>query len=121
MKIRCQQTEPFPLLLQLTLMAFIVMTTFFRTEMKHDFVYGSIYMGALFFALDTIMFNGFAELAMTVMKLPVFFKQRDLLFFPAWAYTIPSWILQIPITFLEVGIYVFITYFVVGFDPSVGR
>ncbi|TVU03324.1 hypothetical protein EJB05_51147, partial [Eragrostis curvula] len=102
----------------LTLMAFIVMTTFFRTEMKHDLVYGGIYMGALYFALDTIMFNGFAELGMTVMKLPVFFKQRDLLFFPAWAYTIPSWILQIPITFLEVGVYVFTTYYVIGFDSN---
>jgi hypothetical protein len=78
-------------------------------------------MGALYFALDTIMFNGFAELGMTVMKLPVFFKQRDLLFFPAWAYTLASWILQIPITFFEVGVYVFTTYYVVGFDPSVSR
>ncbi|XP_062214779.1 ABC transporter G family member 37-like isoform X2 [Phragmites australis] len=105
----------------LTLMAFIVMTTFFRTNMHRDSTYGMIYMGALYFALDTIMFNGFAELAMTVMKLPVFFKQRDLLFFPAWAYTIPSWILQIPITFFEVGVYVFTTYYVIGFDPSVSR
>uniref|UniRef100_A0A0E0FPE5 ABC transporter domain-containing protein n=1 Tax=Oryza nivara TaxID=4536 RepID=A0A0E0FPE5_ORYNI len=105
----------------LTLMALIVMTTFFRTSMRHDRDYGMIYLGALYFALDTVMFNGFAELAMTVMKLPVFFKQRDLLFFPAWAYTIPSWILQIPITFLEVGVYVFITYYVIGFDPSVSR
>ncbi|KAL6842808.1 hypothetical protein ACP4OV_027652 [Aristida adscensionis] len=105
----------------LTLMAFIVMTTFFRTNLHRDPSYGAVYMGALYFALDTIMFNGFAELAMTVMKLPVFFKQRDLLFFPAWAYTIPSWILQIPITFLEVGVYVFTTYYVIGFDPSVSR
>ncbi|XP_037413167.1 ABC transporter G family member 37 [Triticum dicoccoides] len=105
----------------LTLMAFIVMTTFFRTNMRRNVEYGTIYLGALFFALDTIMFNGFAELAMTVMKLPVFFKQRDLLFFPAWAYTIPSWILQIPITFVEVGVYVFTTYYVIGFDPSVSR
>ncbi|XP_006644354.1 ABC transporter G family member 37 [Oryza brachyantha] len=105
----------------LTLMALIVMTTFFRTSMRHDQEYGPIYLGAMYFALDTVMFNGFAELAMTVIKLPVFFKQRDLLFFPAWAYTIPSWILQIPITFLEVGVYVFITYYVIGFDPSVSR
>ncbi|KQK03837.1 ABC transporter G family member 32 [Brachypodium distachyon] len=105
----------------LTLMAFLVMTTFFRTEMRRDSTYGTIYMGALYFALDTIMFNGFSELGMTVTKLPVFFKQRDLLFFPAWAYTIPSWILQIPITFVEVGIYVFTTYYVIGFDPSVSR
>jgi hypothetical protein len=51
----------------------------------------------------------------------VFFKQRDLLFYPAWAYAIPSWILKIPITFVEVGGYVFITYYVMGFDPNVGR
>ncbi|KAM0873038.1 hypothetical protein ACQ4PT_038324 [Festuca glaucescens] len=105
----------------LTVMAFIVMTTFFRTKMRRDETYGQIYLGALFFAIDTIMFNGFAELGMTVMKLPVFFKQRDLLFFPAWAYTLPSWILQIPITFVEVGVYVFTTYYVIGFDPSVSR
>uniref|UniRef100_A0A0D9V0K2 ABC-2 type transporter domain-containing protein n=1 Tax=Leersia perrieri TaxID=77586 RepID=A0A0D9V0K2_9ORYZ len=46
---------------------------------------------------------------------------RDLLFFPAWTYTIPSWILQIPVTFFEVGVYVFTTYYVVGFDPGVSR
>jgi hypothetical protein len=118
--IRCHHSELLPSL-QLTLMAFIVMTTFFRTNMHRDTTYGQIYLGALFFAIDTIMFNGFAELGMTVMKLPVFFKQRDLLFFPAWAYTIPSWILQIPITFVEVGVYVFTTYYVIGFDPSVSR
>ena len=78
-------------------------------------------MGALYFALDTVMFNGFAELAMTVLKLPVFFKQRDLLFFPAWSYTIPSWILKIPITFIEVAGYVFLTYYVIGFDPNISR
>ncbi|KAG2590008.1 hypothetical protein PVAP13_5NG316444 [Panicum virgatum] len=105
----------------LTLMSLVVMTTFFRTNMHRNLTYGGIYMGALYFALDTVMFNGFAELAMTVLKLPVFFKQRDLLFFPAWAYTIPSWILQIPITFFEVGVYVFSTYYVIGFDPSVSR
>jgi hypothetical protein len=82
---------------------------------------GGIYMGALFFGVLTIMFNGFSELALTVLRLPVFFKQRDLLFFPAWAYTIPSWILKIPIAFIEVSEYVFLTYYVIGFDPNVGR
>jgi hypothetical protein len=90
--------------------------------MKRDSVTsGGIYMGALFFGVLTIMFNGFSELALTVLKLPVFFKQRDLLFFPAWAYTIPSWILKIPIAFIEVSEYVFLTYYVIGFDPNVGR
>ncbi|KAL6334331.1 hypothetical protein AAG906_014732 [Vitis piasezkii] len=82
---------------------------------------GSIYTGALFFTVVMIMFNGMAELAMTIAKLPVFYKQRDLLFYPAWAYALPSWVLKIPITFVEVGVWVFITYYVIGFDPNVER
>lgn len=103
-------------------MALITMTIFFRTEMHRDSVTdGGIYMGALFFGIMTVMFNGFSELAMTILKLPVFFKQRDLLFYPAWSYTIPTWILKIPISFVEVGVWVFTTYYVIGFDPNVGR
>ena len=82
---------------------------------------GQIYTGALFFAVIVTMFNGMAELSMTIAKLPVFYKQRDLLFYPSWAYALPSWILKIPITFLEVAVWVFITYYVIGFDPNVGR
>jgi hypothetical protein len=82
---------------------------------------GGIYLGALFFAVIMIMFNGLSELALTIIKLPVFFKQRDLRFFPAWAYTIPTWILKIPVSFVEVGGFVFMAYYVIGFDPNVGR
>ncbi|TXG75396.1 hypothetical protein E1A91_1Z018500v1 [Gossypium mustelinum] len=95
--------------MQLTVMALITMTLFFRTEMHKDSVQGGrIYMGALFFGMD-------------YDYLPVFYKQRDLLFFPSWAYALPSWILKIPITFLEVSIWVFITYYVIGFDPNAER
>jgi hypothetical protein len=107
---------------QLMVVSIIAMTVFFRTKMKHGSVAdGSLYMAALFFGVLMIMFNGFTDMALIVSKLPVFFKQRDLLFFPAWAYTIPSWILKIPITFIEVGGYVFMTYYVIGFDPNVSR
>ncbi|KAK3123186.1 hypothetical protein QOZ80_8AG0625730 [Eleusine coracana subsp. coracana] len=107
---------------QLLLTSIIAMTLFFRTKMKHDSVAdGGVYMSALFFGVLMIMFNGFTEISLTIAKLPVFFKQRDLLFFPAWSYTIPSWILKIPITFIEVGGYAFMTYYVIGFDPSVTR
>ncbi|KAL6538891.1 hypothetical protein OROMI_025217 [Orobanche minor] len=61
-----------------------------------------------------------SELAMTIAKLPVFYKQRDL-FFPAWSYALPTWIIKIPVTFLEVGMWGFLTYYVIGFDPNVGR
>ena len=78
-------------------------------------------MGALFFGVGMLMFNGMADLALTIAKLPVFYKQRDLLFFPAWSYALPTWILKIPITFVEVGVWVVLTYYVIGFDPNVGR
>ncbi|KAJ8497976.1 hypothetical protein OPV22_008528 [Ensete ventricosum] len=107
---------------QLTIMALIAMTVFLRTNMHRDSVTeGGLYMGALFFGVVMVMFNGFSETAMTILKLPVFFKQRDLLFYPAWSYAIPSWILKIPISFAEVAVWVFTTYYVIGFDPNVGR
>ncbi|XP_030545028.1 pleiotropic drug resistance protein 1-like [Rhodamnia argentea] len=107
---------------QLTMMAIIAMTLFLRTKMHRDTITdGGVYIGALFFAVTMIMFNGMAELSMTIAKLPSFYKQRDLLFFPAWAYALPTWILKIPITFVEVAVWVFITYFVIGYDPNVGR
>lgn len=103
-------------------MAIIGMTLFLRTNMHRDnLIDGGIYLGALFFSVVMIMFNGMSELSMTIAKLPVFYKQRDLLFYPSWAYSLPSWILKIPISFLEVAVWVFITYYVMGFDPNVGR
>lgn len=98
------------------------MTIFLRTEFAtNDQTDAGLYMAALFFALVMTMFNGFAELNMTVAKLPVFYKQRDLLFFPAWAYSLPTWILKIPIAFVETAVWTFFTYYVIGFDPNISR
>ncbi|XP_042482887.1 pleiotropic drug resistance protein 1-like, partial [Macadamia integrifolia] len=81
-------------MVQITVVAFITMTIFLRTEMKCDSVTdGGIFLGALFYALNFLMFNGLPELAMTVMKLPVFYKQRDFFFYPAWAYLLPTWMM----------------------------
>ncbi|KAG8379883.1 hypothetical protein BUALT_Bualt07G0135600 [Buddleja alternifolia] len=107
---------------QIIVMAFVCMTHFFRTTMhRRNIEDGFIFHGALFYATTLVMFNGLAEVSMTIYKLPVFYKQRDSLFFPAWVYSIPTWILKIPISFVEVGVWVFITYYVIGFDPNVGR
>jgi len=103
-------------------MAMIAMTLFLRTELhRNSATDGSIYTGALFYSIVVIMFSGVAEISMTVAKLPVFFKQRKLLFYPPWAYSLPAWIIKIPLSSLEVAIWVFITYYVIGFDPSVAR
>ncbi|RDX74835.1 Pleiotropic drug resistance protein 1 [Mucuna pruriens] len=107
---------------QLTIMALIALTVFLRTEMHHNNQDDAgIYAGAIFFALVMVMFNGMAEISMTIAKLPVFYKQRDLLFYPSWAYSIPSWILKIPVTIVEVAVWVFLTYYSIGYDPNVGR
>lgn len=98
------------------------MTLFLRTKMHRDSVdNGGIYIGALFFTIVMLLFNGMADISMTIGKLAVFYKQRDLLFYPAWAYAIPSWILKIPVTLAEVIVWVGLTYYVIGFDPNAGR
>lgn len=107
---------------QITIMSLICMTVFLRTEMHHDSVAdGGKYLGALFFSLMNVMFNGVTELAMTVFRLPVFYKQRDSLFYPAWAFALPIWVLRIPISFVESGIWIILTYYTVGFAPTANR
>ncbi|GFP96043.1 pleiotropic drug resistance protein 1 [Phtheirospermum japonicum] len=107
---------------QLILMASISMTVFLRTEMpKKTVMDGGIYMGALFYTLIVVMFNGFSELTLSILKLPVFFKQRDLLFFPPWVYSLPAWILKIPITLLEVSVWAGMTYYTMGYDSDAAR
>ncbi|KAK9141583.1 hypothetical protein Syun_010983 [Stephania yunnanensis] len=108
--------------MQITFISLVATTLFLRTKMKRETITdGGIYMGALYFALVTVMFNGFSELSMTIFALPVFYKHRDFRFFPSWAYALSSWVLKIPISFAEVFIWVAITYYSIGYDPSVQR
>lgn len=107
---------------QIAIMSVITFTVFFRTKMPVGTVQdGQKFYGALFFTLINVMFNGLAEVYMTVARLPVFHKQRDFLFYPAWAFGLPIWILRIPISFLESLIWIVLTYFTVGFAPSASR
>ncbi|XP_065865622.1 pleiotropic drug resistance protein 1-like isoform X2 [Euphorbia lathyris] len=109
-------------LAQLVIMAIVGMTIFFRTAMHRDSVIdGGIYMGALFYSVVFIMFNGISEISMTIAKLPIFYKQRDLLFYPAWAYSLPPWIIKVPLVLLQDAIWVFLTYYAIGYDPNIGR
>ncbi|GAA0142444.1 ATP-binding cassette [Lithospermum erythrorhizon] len=107
---------------QITIMSIITFTVFFRTEMKYGQLSdGSKFYGALFFSLVNVMFNGVTELALTVMRLPVFFKQRGSLFYPAWAFALPIWLLRIPLSLAESLIWVLLTYYTIGFAPAASR
>ncbi|KAH9313294.1 hypothetical protein KI387_028329, partial [Taxus chinensis] len=109
-------------LFQITTIALITLTVFFRTEMHdRDVADGSVYFGALFFTLVNIMFNGFVELSITMTRLPVFYKQRDSKLYPAWAYSLPTWVMRVPLSLMESSIWVILTYYTIGFDPNPNR
>ncbi|PKA53837.1 Putative pleiotropic drug resistance protein 7 [Apostasia shenzhenica] len=109
-------------LLFIVLTSITAMAIFFRGKMHHGSPDdGIIYMGALFVGILTHQYNAYTELAMSMTKLPVFYKHRDLLFFPAWVYAVPTWILKIPVSFLECALYTAMTYYVFGFSPNIQR
>ena len=97
------------------------MTTFLRTRMGLDVFHANYYMGSLFYALVIFLHDGFPELAMTVRRLAAFYKQKELYFYPAWAYAIPASILKIPLSLLESVVWTSLTYYVIGYSPEAGR
>ncbi|KAL0397034.1 UNVERIFIED_CONTAM: ABC transporter G family member 35 [Sesamum calycinum] len=93
---------------------------------RNSFVYvfktdGAIYIGALLFSMICNTFNGFAELSLTIQRLPAFYKHRDLLFHPPWAFTLPTFLLRIPISFFEATVWMVTTYYTIGFAPESSR
>ncbi|KAL8091918.1 pleiotropic drug resistance protein 1-like [Apium graveolens] len=107
---------------QFVIMALITLSLFPRPIMHRESVTdGSMYMGALFYGVMSIMLNGIAEMPMTIARLPVFYKQRDLKFHPPWSYALPTWVIKIPISLIEAFVWVVLTYYVIGLDPNVGR
>ncbi|PKA46824.1 Pleiotropic drug resistance protein 12 [Apostasia shenzhenica] len=108
--------------LQIILTAFVASTVFLRTRMhRNSIADGTVYIGALIFGLIVNMFNGFAELSITIKRLPVFYKHRDLLFYPAWIFTLPNILLTIPSSVLESTVWVVTTYYSIGFAPEASR
>ncbi|KAL6518257.1 transcription factor [Orobanche minor] len=108
--------------IQIVFMGFIATTLYLRTEMKHkNEVDGAIYVGVLLNSLLINMFNGFTDLSLIIMRLPVVYKQRDLLFHPSWAFTIPAVLLRIPISIPESIMWCGILYYGTDLAPDVSR
>ncbi|KAL2234771.1 UNVERIFIED_CONTAM: ABC transporter G family member 36 [Sesamum indicum] len=107
---------------QIFIVAIITSTVFLRTQMhtrnEQD---GAIYIGALLFSMICNTFNGFAELSLTIQRLPVFYKHRDILFHPPWAFTLPTFLLRIPISIFEATVWMVTTYYTIGFAPEPSR
>lgn len=95
---------------------------FLRTRLHPTSVaYGELYLACSFFGLVHMMFNGFSELPLMIFRLPVFYKQRDNHFNPAWAWSLPSFILRVPYSIVEAVVWSSVVYYTVGFAPGAGR
>ncbi|KAI8027821.1 Pleiotropic drug resistance protein 3 [Camellia lanceoleosa] len=94
---------------QLVIIASITMTVFLRTRLAVDAIHANYYLGALFYALIILFFDGLPELSMTVGRLA------------AWAYVIPATILKVPLSMLVAQVWTSLTYYVIGYSPEAGR
>lgn len=99
----------------------MTMTVFLRTRMDVDVIEANYYMGALFYGLISLLLDGIPELSMTVARLPVFYKQKELGFYPAWAYAIPTAVLKIPLSLVQSLVWTSLTYYVIGYSPQLWR
>ncbi|KAI3761584.1 hypothetical protein L1987_52004 [Smallanthus sonchifolius] len=107
---------------QILFISFICTTLYLRTIMhQRNEIDGSLYIGALLGSMLINMFNGLADLSFTVMRLPVVYKQRDLMFHPPWAFTLPVFLLRIPISMIESVLWTVILYWGVDLAPDPGR
>ncbi|KAG6525841.1 hypothetical protein ZIOFF_015812 [Zingiber officinale] len=88
--------------IQIVMLAFITMTIFLRSTMKHQTVMdGYHYLGAIFGGVLMVKFNGMTELQIIIRRLPIYYKQREVLFLPGWAFLLPITILSLPASFVE--------------------
>ncbi|KAG0526217.1 hypothetical protein BDA96_06G126400 [Sorghum bicolor] len=107
---------------QVAFVGVITCTIFLRTRLHPiDEQNGNLYLSCLFYGLVHMLFNGFTELPITISRLPVFYKQRDNFFHPAWAFSIPNWILRIPYSLIEAAVWSCVVYYTVGFAPTADR
>ncbi|KAK8591240.1 hypothetical protein V6N13_031290 [Hibiscus sabdariffa] len=118
-KKRLSTVDMFSKKFKLVVVACITMTVFYKMDV--NVVHANYYLAALFFTLMILVADEFPEVYMTVSRLPAFYKQKMLCFYPAWAYAIPAVIVKLPISFLQSLIWTSITYFVMGYTPEVSR
>ncbi|KAI5408719.1 ABC transporter G family member 31 isoform X2 [Lathyrus oleraceus] len=107
---------------QVALVGIITSTMFLQIKnYPKNEEFGILYQSALFYALVHMLFNGTTELSLLIIRLPVFYSQRGNLFYPAWTWTLSSWLLQVPYSIVEAVVWTCVVYYSIGFAPSVGR
>ncbi|CAI5954152.1 unnamed protein product [Closterium sp. NIES-64] len=106
--------------IQIILVALVAMTAFFRTTLTVSLQDANYYLGATFFGVVMMLFNGFTELPLVNFRLPVFYRQRDAFLYPAWAWAVPLELLSMPFSAWASIIWTTFTYYGIGFAPEPG-
>ncbi|GJP34732.1 hypothetical protein CLOM_g19168, partial [Closterium sp. NIES-68] len=106
---------------QTVLLALAAMTVFLRCTLHVAVRDGAYYLGALFFALLMMLFNGLSEMALLTARLPVFYRHRAALLYPAWAWVAPMALLSLPFSAWASALWAALTYYTIGFAPEPGR
>ncbi|CAK0748752.1 hypothetical protein CVIRNUC_001857 [Coccomyxa viridis] len=101
---------------------FIASMLFIRPTMhRNNLGDSNLYAGVLFYSQVHMLFDGFTEMAIQIDSLPVFYRQRDSLFFPSWAFALPVTLLRLPYSLVESALWSAMLYWIIGFDPDAGR
>ncbi|KAL0021570.1 hypothetical protein WJX77_010078 [Trebouxia sp. C0004] len=107
---------------QILVLGICAATLFLRTHVHpvspND---GQEIAGFTFFGLLVIMVNGIAEMAMAVERLPVYWKQRRMMFFDAFSFAFPAALQRIPYSLFVSLIWTVVTYFPVGLSAEPSR
>ncbi|KAL3699558.1 hypothetical protein R1sor_017580 [Riccia sorocarpa] len=105
-----------------TTVAILASTLYFRGKMKReDLQDAQLYASVIFCGIVTMLLDGYTEVVLTVYRLPLFFKHRDLLFLPAWAYTISRAVVNIPVSLIQSVLWTAITYYTIGLASALER
>ncbi|CAI5462796.1 unnamed protein product [Closterium sp. Yama58-4] len=106
---------------KIILMALVTSTVFLFPEMHVSVPGGQIYLGAIFFGLIVMLFNGGSETPILIERLPIFYRERDSLLYPAWSYAVPMALICIPYSAALAVAWTSIVYFLIGFAPNADR
>ena len=63
----------------------------------------------------------FSEMSMVVEMLPIFYTQRDNLFYTAWAFALPATLLRVPFSLAQSLLWSLIIYWSCGLAPTAAR
>mmetsp|Transcript_38314 Transcript_38314/g.108329 ORF Transcript_38314/g.108329 Transcript_38314/m.108329 type:complete len:695 (+) Transcript_38314:351-2435(+) len=101
---------------QATLLGATAGLLFFNRPM--DFGGATNIVGAMAFGLNFIFIQSMATVSSTYMRMPVFFKQRDNLFFPGPAILLPQMLVALPAIIVESFAFCILLYFLMGLTPT---